>query len=384
MGSIVKAANPMNFMGDAIGGVTSIATTAMNNRQQERTNNANMAMNMQNLQFNKEEAEKSRQFNAQQSELQNKFNAEQAKLAFDRSSAFEREMWQKENEYNTPKAQIERLQAAGLNPNLFGGDNTASSVGAASSPAASGSPASGSPASAPSMIPMQSPPSLINPLLEASQIALNKAQAEKLGSDTDLNKANRDRIEKLLTGELEGQRLDNFAKSFDLEKMKPAELRNLEEKTNNLIEDSKRLTQETINLQSTLDKIKAEKNLTDEQVRRLEIENKHLDEYLESEINRNLSQVGLNEAESNYYAKQATNVILEGGMLSLQFDEAKNAHQGKLEITASEQKYTKFVNNLKANNPYMFMFMDYGDKVSGAVAKSLTSTLVGLGTRLAK
>lgn len=40
-----------------------------------------------------------------------------------------REQWELQNEYNTPSAQIERLKAAGLNPNLIYGTSPTSAVG---------------------------------------------------------------------------------------------------------------------------------------------------------------------------------------------------------------------------------------------------------------
>lgn len=46
----------------------------------------------------------------------------------ERSREWSEDMWNKENEYNKPSNQVSRLMDAGLNPNLFGGDNTAGSV----------------------------------------------------------------------------------------------------------------------------------------------------------------------------------------------------------------------------------------------------------------
>lgn len=74
--------------------------------------------------------------------FQNKANRENAKLAYqtaidsikmqeqansrlmDKSNAFNLEMWNKENEYNSPQAQMERYKAAGLNPNLVATQGT--------------------------------------------------------------------------------------------------------------------------------------------------------------------------------------------------------------------------------------------------------------------
>ncbi|AJK28241.1 hypothetical protein [Eel River basin pequenovirus] len=56
-------------------------------------------------------------------------NRRQAELAYgrdvemwNRQSAFNREMWDLQNEYNLPSAQMDRLRKAGLNPNLMYGN----------------------------------------------------------------------------------------------------------------------------------------------------------------------------------------------------------------------------------------------------------------------
>lgn len=49
------------------------------------------------------------------------------------AQAFEKAMWDKQNEYNSPLAQMERYKAAGLNPNLIYGSGSASAGSANSS-----------------------------------------------------------------------------------------------------------------------------------------------------------------------------------------------------------------------------------------------------------
>lgn len=77
------------------------------------------------ISVSREENEKARAHNLMLAELQNKWNVEQ---------------WAKENEYNSPSAQMARYAAAGLNPNLiYGQSNTSAQL--------SGSLSSGAPAS---------------------------------------------------------------------------------------------------------------------------------------------------------------------------------------------------------------------------------------------
>lgn len=58
--------------------------------------------------------------NAQLSKRQRRYND----LLFDKEAENRLHMWNLQNEYNTPKAQMERFQEAGLNPNLIYGQGT--------------------------------------------------------------------------------------------------------------------------------------------------------------------------------------------------------------------------------------------------------------------
>ncbi len=69
---------------------------------------------------------------------QNEFNAAEAQKTRD----WQEMMWNKNNEYNTPLAQVNRLQEAGLNPNLVYGNGTMQNV---SPMASSGAQASSTP-----------------------------------------------------------------------------------------------------------------------------------------------------------------------------------------------------------------------------------------------
>lgn len=86
-------------------------------------------------------------------------------------------MWNKQNEYNTPQAQIGRLQAAGLNPALAYGSIT---DGAASS--------AGTPSTSSNANPSQSPSAFANMANQFTQMAnldLIKSQAAKNYADAD-------------------------------------------------------------------------------------------------------------------------------------------------------------------------------------------------------
>ena len=100
---------------DFIPVIGDIASSVGNAVSTNKTNNANMAINRMNNEFNSAEAEKARQFQL--------------------------DMWNKTNEYNSASAQRSRLEEAGLNPYLMMNGGTA---GTAQS-SGSSTPASASP-----------------------------------------------------------------------------------------------------------------------------------------------------------------------------------------------------------------------------------------------
>lgn len=104
----------MDILGAGLGAVSSIGSMIGQNRAIR-----------QQIKAQQQENQKNREYNLMLARTQNKWNLEQ---------------WQRENDYNSPTAQMARFRAAGLNPNLAYGQmsNGASSPtltsGAASSP----------------------------------------------------------------------------------------------------------------------------------------------------------------------------------------------------------------------------------------------------------
>lgn len=125
-------------------------------------------------------------YNVQSQERQNEINRK-----------FVLDMWNKENAYNTPKEQLRRLKAAGLNPGLMYEN------GAAGMPAA----ASHSPEqTAPQVQPLNVDPSVM------ANIELMQAQAENLRSQTKTQDAKRE-------GEVENLSVLNKRARKEIEKM---------------------------------------------------------------------------------------------------------------------------------------------------------------------
>ena len=107
----------MGFL-DFIPVVGNIASSIGNAISTNKTNNANMAINQMNNEFNAAEAEKARQFQL--------------------------DMWNKTNEYNSASSQRSRLEEAGLNPYLMmnGGSAGTAQSSVSSAPASASAPLS--------------------------------------------------------------------------------------------------------------------------------------------------------------------------------------------------------------------------------------------------
>lgn len=135
-----------------------------------KTNNANMAINRMNNEFNAAEAEKARQFQL--------------------------DMWNKTNEYNSASAQRSRLEEAGLNPYLMmnGGSAGVAQSSGSSAPASASAPISmqrqdfsglGSALSSALQISNQTKETNANVQALQSQKSLYDAQANRILSDVD-------------------------------------------------------------------------------------------------------------------------------------------------------------------------------------------------------
>ena len=114
--------------------------------------------------------------------------------------------WKMQNQYNTPKEQMQRLKDAGLNPNLIYGSSPAGASGSAGSIAPS--------KAAPYNIQNPVPPAN---LLVASQIELNKTQGTKNLADSAKSKADTSKIQALLGQEVKQLQIGNDIANIKLE-----------------------------------------------------------------------------------------------------------------------------------------------------------------------
>lgn len=109
--------------------------------------------------------------------LQRQFAEHQAAVAYQRQL----EMWNKENEYNTPSAQMARYVEAGLNPNLIYNN------GQVPSPVPSVAPVGNSTSHVPQLSNPLSPENLSFARLTEAQIKNIEADTEKKEADTQLS-----------------------------------------------------------------------------------------------------------------------------------------------------------------------------------------------------
>lgn len=104
---------------------------------------ANYVANRETNASNREIARETNEMNYKIHQEDNEFNSREAQIAREWDAAQNLAQWNRENEYNTPAAQKQRLLAAGINPAAVFGNGSISEAGSfntSSSPASAGSP----------------------------------------------------------------------------------------------------------------------------------------------------------------------------------------------------------------------------------------------------
>lgn len=189
------AAAMTGIVGSAIGAGTSLiggaSTTAMQNQANKEIAQMNNAFNEK--MFDKQIAYNKEMYQTQLGD-QWKFYDDQKENAwklYEDNKAYQTEMWNKQNEYNDPSAQRERLEAAGLNPYMMMNGGSAGVAGSVSgtqgsapfagSPSAQGvQPPTATPYSADYSGVMQGLGHAIDTIMTGSQRNIQNAQADNL------------------------------------------------------------------------------------------------------------------------------------------------------------------------------------------------------------
>lgn len=149
----------LDWLGGAIGGATSLINGIFNRRSSEKMNAENVALQ--------------RETNAMQYDMMREQNDFNKQMAID--------MFNMENEYNTPLAQVERLRAAGLNPAMMLGNGNMANTGDAMTPTGANVPTLTAP-----RVDKVPPVTLgfLDALKDISEISLNNSKKDLSDSET--------------------------------------------------------------------------------------------------------------------------------------------------------------------------------------------------------
>lgn len=207
----------MDWLSPVLSAAGGLFSSFFSNMSVNRQLKAQREENALNRQFNSEEAQKSRDF---------------ASLMFDR-----------ENAYNDPKAVIQRLQSAGINPALAYGNMADSSSITSNASASSGGSITPSPLDTSGIV--SAGQSYLNSRIAESQISLNEAQAGRLRAETPLVSQIQQSIIDLHNS---GTKLNLSQSSYTDEdkKLLPEKLNNLKQNTENLKQSLENLKSENL------------------------------------------------------------------------------------------------------------------------------------------
>lgn len=165
--NVISKTNPYTsnaWIGAAIGAGASLLGGLFGNKSQSSNIN-------KQIQAQQEENAKNREYNLMLAQMQNQWNQEQ---------------WERENDYNSPEAQMERLKKAGLNPDLMMSQG-AHNIAASSPMMTSGAPSQPTDMSALGQKPTlgQAIQTALRDSMIGAQIDNIKAQTEKTRSETE-------------------------------------------------------------------------------------------------------------------------------------------------------------------------------------------------------
>lgn len=166
----------MDILGAGLGAVSSIGSMIGQNRAIR-----------QQIKAQQEENQKNREYNLMLARTQNQWNIEQ---------------WQRENDYNSPTAQMSRFRAAGLNPNL--------AYGQMSNGASSPTLTSGAASSPTDMSAIGNKRNFGQAMQEALNLEMQKAQIEAVKAGTEKTKEDT----KNVTASTEALTIDNLYRAI--------------------------------------------------------------------------------------------------------------------------------------------------------------------------
>lgn len=227
------------------------------------------------------------------------FASSEAERAYQRQREMYDYMFNKENDYNSPVKQMQRLRQAGLNPALLAGsaiDAGSSAVSAPSSPQASGNMGSSALPAAQfdtsAFVEMAKAISQIG--LNDSQIRKSNKEIEKIGSEIELNKKQQNKLVK------ETESLD-----YTLRNLLPAEyaerIANVEKIAKDM-NNSQQITEAQVNLYvEEVKKLVQDVELGKKQNRKLQNELAGYEEFVSDLYRQQKYRADITQNEAEYY-----------------------------------------------------------------------------------
>lgn len=232
-------------------------------------------------------------------ERQMEFASSEAERSYQRQREMYDYMFQKENDYNSPANQMQRLRQAGLNPALLAGSAVnagSSAVSAPSSPQASANMGSSALPAAQfdtsSFVEMARAISQIG--LNDSQIRKSNKEIEKIGSEIELNKKQQDKLVK-----------ETESLTYTLENLLPSEyaerIANVEKIAKDM-NNSQQITEAQVNLYvQEVKKLIEETNLSKKQNTKLSKELAGYEEFVADLYRQQKYRSDITQSEAEYY-----------------------------------------------------------------------------------
>lgn len=293
--------------------------------QMAQQNTYNTALQHDAQAFNAQQQSIAQNFNHNEAQLTRDFDAQQAQA----QRSWEEKMFDKENEYNSPQAQMQRLIDAGINPMTFTGENAIASAGQGAS-AAGGSPASISAVqSGVTNSGLVGMPSMGNPL-SLAQTRLMNAQAENLEVSSDTARKRQGLDLEMLSTQL------GLAKD-ELENMRPAQLKELNARVDSLNKSVEVMNSEILKNEANARLFDSQGKLVDKEVeafegrvqREIERHNKEM-AYLGVQIRIGEQQIKESVARTALAYQQAATAKAQEGLYGAQTDLTRSQNQGQI------------------------------------------------------
>lgn len=210
------------------------------------------------------------------------------------------DMWNKQNEYNLPTNQMQRLRDAGINPHLaYSNGQPMNTSNAPATPSGIGSMPQG-------IAPQMNIGEIFNALMTKAQIKQMEAQTEKTLAEKEEVEARTEGIGK-----------DNKVKDIELTHKDRQILAEIGVNEQNIEESKSRIESSEIanrKMEQEIENLRSTKNLTDQQVENL----KKTVYLIEAQINNTKADTGLKNAQREVELLRKGNVLAQTRLLNAQ------------------------------------------------------------------